>query len=152
MASTIQDKMRYAGVAYQQFLIAINTDQDCLNQARSVFEQHFYILVSQHRKILDSLSIPNPEFLEDSVLLQTKIVNFTKQFECFYVDVFEQFKAQHSGLIDKDSKMAFKCWLQMFDTEYLAYIRQDSVCREYADILLATTQLAQQLQSSDKAG
>lgn len=152
MESTIQDKMRCAGVAYQYFLIALDTDQDKLDQARVVFEQHFGTMVSVLKggSAVDSGS--SGDFLKNSLDLQLRIQEFYRQFECFYIAAFRQFKEQHSVLISKDSRMAFNEWLQMFDTEYLKFIRQDSVCREYADILVAITQLSQKLQDSDEVG
>ena len=143
MTSTIQDKMRCAGVAYQQFLIALNTDQQCLEQARTVFVQHFDIMLSQQSNLLASQLGKEAELLRDCLALQQKIQSFSKRFEHFYVHVFEQFKAQHTFLISKDSKMAFDSWLQMFDSEYLEFLRQESVCREYAEILGDISQLTQ---------
>lgn len=138
--------MRCAGVAYQQFLIALNTDQECLEQARAVFVQHFDIMLSQQTDLVASQLNKGveseAEFLRDCLFLQQKIQHFAVQFEQFYIQVFKQFKVQYSSLITKDSKMAFDYWLQMFDSEYLEFLRQESVCREYAEILGDITKLA----------
>ena len=142
MKSTIQDKMRCAGVAYQQFLIALSTDQESLEQARTVFVQHFDLMLSQQSNIVASQLGKEAEFLQDCIALQQKIQRFYSRFERFYIRVFKQFREQHSHLISKDSKMAFDSWLQMFDSEYLEFLRQESVCREYAEILGDITQLA----------
>ena len=147
---TIQDKMRCAGVAYQHFLIAIKTDQDCIDQARVVFEQHFDVMVLQLRSIAGAASDENVDLLNIRLDLHARIQAFSDQFECFYLGAFKQFKQQNLALIDKDSKMAFNNWLEMFDSEYLKFLRQESVCREYAEILVDITQLAQQLQTTDQ--
>lgn len=134
--------MRCAGVAYQQFLIALSTDQESLEQARTVFVQHFDLMLSQQSNIVASQLGKEAEFLQDCIALQQKIQRFYSRFERFYIRVFKQFREQHSHLISKDSKMAFDSWLQMFDSEYLEFLRQESVCREYAEILGDITLLA----------
>ena len=150
MSATIQNKMRCAGVAYQYFLIAVNTEQDCIDQAREVFVQHFDFMASQLRSIEDLPSDKDSELLKNSLELQVRIQKFSSEFECFYFGAFKQFKEQHAVLIAKDLMMAFNKWLQMFDNEYLKFIRQGNVCREYAGILVAVTQLSQQLQNSEQ--
>lgn len=141
MESGVQSKIRFAGVAYQHFLTAVTIDYDDLEFPGVIFGHCFENLMSQVRAIESSGLEKNADHFRDIVDLQRKIQNFSEQFGRFYINAFKQFKQQQSELINTDPKMAFKQWTYTFDTQYLHFVQQRSVCREYAKILSVTSRL-----------
>lgn len=150
MESTIKDRMRFVSVAYQYFLVAVNSDQECLKQVRLVFDQQFESITSQLSHIVELQSDNKAELLKSSLEFQKKAHGFYSQFERMYLSVFEQFKQQQSVLISSDPVQAFRQWTQMFDSEYLQFLHQESICREYAELVAFAAKLGQQSKTMDR--
>jgi len=137
--------MRFASVAYQYFLIALQTDEDCIDQARSVFSQQFEWILSQVSDIEAHVPERGQAVVQKSHEIQIRICDFAEQFERFYLSTFKTFKQQQTMLIENDPMQAFSQWTQMFDNEYLFFIRQEHVCKNYAWIMNALGELSAML-------
>ena len=134
-------KMRYAGVAYQQFLLSLAADEAMIEQGQQLFDQHYQWLelttekIQQEKQI--NIGVSEKQLKDFLETLQT----FQNEFMQFYQLLFMQFKQQQSALIASNPKQAFSQWIALFDTQYLQYVRQESVCRHYARILQQSSEL-----------
>lgn len=138
---SIVRKMRYAGVAYQQFLLSLATDAAMIEQGQQLFDQYYQWLelttekIQQEKQI--NIGVSKKQLKDFLEILQT----FQNEFMEFYQRLFTQFKQQQSALIAENPKRAFSQWIVLFDTQYLQYMRQESVCRHYVEILKQSSEL-----------
>ncbi|PID46182.1 MAG: hypothetical protein CSB47_05600 [Proteobacteria bacterium] len=132
--------MRFAGVAYQQFLLAVTINDNDLSHTYQLADQYVNTLFAELMTAVQTTE-ESSSVLKNSIELQKKIREFSKGFECFCLDTFQHFKQHQAALIVDDPAAAFDQWTRVFDTQYLKYMQQDQVCRDYANILSSTARL-----------
>ena len=138
-------KMRYAGVAYQQFMLSLTADDAAIEQGQQLFDQHYHWLELVKEKNQSEEQTSTELFDKKGEALLESLQTFYTEFMQFYQGIFSQFKQQHAVLIADNPMQAFSRWITLFDAQYLQFVRQESVCRQYADLLMHTTELNQAL-------
>ena len=134
-------RMRHAGVAYQQFMLSLAIDDAVIEQGQQLFDQHYHWLELVKEKNQSEEQTSTELFDKTGEALLESLQTFYTEFMQFHQGIFSQFKQQHAVLIADNPRQAFSHWITLFDAQYLEFVRQESVCRQYADLLKQTTEL-----------